>query len=390
MSDKQAARLMNSFPNAAGRAGRSMLRVGVVGCGYWGSKHVRVLSTVPEVAEVVAVDISQAELDRVARLHPQVVPARCLADVVDDLHAVVVATPPRTHGRVAAEALAAGCDVLVEKPLATSVAEAENLVRLADRHDRVLMSGHTFEYNPAVWKLRQLVRDGSLGEVYHIYTARLNLGLFHGDVNVVWDLVPHDISILNYVLGSRPSAVSAWAGALGHQPVEDVAYLRLHYSDIGLVAQVHVSWLDPCKVRRVTVVGSRKMAVYDDLADDERIKIFDKGMHHDVEQVGPASGGAAYRRGGIECPHIEMQEPLAIEDRAFVDAVLRRAPAPSDGRTGLVIVRVLEAATRSLALGRLVEVDYGPLVEPQLVEIPSAAVGLNGNGRPDSVEGGWR
>ena len=369
-----------------GGSTRRGVRVGVVGCGYWGSKHVRVLSTIPDVEEVVAIDRSVAELDRVTRLHPQAGRARSLSDVIDELDAVVVATPPRTHGRLAAEALMGGCDVLAEKPLATDSAEAEQLIRLADQHERVLMSGHTFEYNPAVWKLRELVQDGSLGDIYHVYTARLNLGLFHGDVNVVWDLAPHDISILNYVLGSRPTSVSAWAGSLGHQPVEDVAYVRLHYSEIGLVAQVHLSWLDPCKVRRVTVVGSRKMAVYDDLADDERVKIFDKGVECELDHSLSGSG-AAYRRGGIECPFIEMQEPLAIEDRAFVDAVLRRSPAPSDGRSGLVVVQVLEAATRSLQLGRPVGIDYSPLADSPLASFGAGVPGANGQQPPAAIDG---
>ncbi len=341
---------------ASSGGGGNGLRIGVVGCGYWGVKHVRVLSATPEVTEVVAIDRCSTVLDEVGRLHPQVRRAGDLRDVVGELDAAVVATPPRTHGSIATLAVNNGCDVLVEKPLATSAAEAEDLVRLAAARGRIVMSGHTFEYNPAVWKLREVVRNGSLGDIYHIYTARLNLGLFQGDVNVVWDLAPHDISILNYVLGSRPDMVSAWAGSLGHQLVEDVAYLRLHYSEIDLVAQVQLSWLDPCKVRRVTVVGSEKMAVYDDLADDERLKIFDKGVDTD-----PSRLKAAYRRGGIECPAIDYQEPLAVEARAFVDAILHRTQAPSDGRSGLAIVQVLEAATRSLRLGRPVAVTYSPL-----------------------------
>lgn len=377
------------YTENVGRSIRPGLRVGVVGCGYWGSKHIRVLSTVADVAQVVAIDRSGVALDRISGLHPQVTKAEALADVVADLDAVVVATPPRSHARLAAQALQADCDVLVEKPLATTAAAAENLIELADRHGKILMSGHTFEFNPAVWKLRELVQDGALGEVYHIYTARLNLGLFHGDVNVVWDLAPHDISILNYVLGSRPTVVSAWAGALGHQPVEDVAYLRLHYPN-GLVAQVHVSWLDPCKVRRVTVVGSRKMAVYDDLADDERVKIFDKGVNSDNDQPPSGWGAAAYRRGGIECPYVEMMEPLAIEDRAFVDAVRDRSPAPSDGPTGLVVVQVLEAATRSLLLGGPVEITYSPMVEPPLAAVQGGELRANGHRTDERVDGTWR
>ncbi len=361
---------------------RPGLRVGVLGCGYWGSKHVRVLSADPDVEQVVAIDRSTEVLDTVTAQHPYVAATDRLSEAVGELDAVVVATPPRTHAALASEALEAGCHVLVEKPLATSTIEAEALVRSADRNDRILMSGHTFEYNPAVWKLRELVQDGALGEVYHIYTARLNLGLFQGDVNVLWDLAPHDVSILNYVLGSRPSVVSAWAGTLGHQPVEDVAYLRLHYTEIGLVAQVHVSWLDPCKVRRVTVVGSRKMAVYDDLAEDERVKIFDKGLHADLEVDGSAAGPATYRRGGIECPYIESQEPLAVEDRTFVAAALAGSRVPSDGRTGLAVVQILEAATSSFHADRPVEITYSDLIEPPRA-FNGLAAATNGHGPGD-------
>lgn len=280
---------------------------------------------------------------------------------------------------------------MVEKPLATSVTEAEHLVELADRRGLILMSGHTFEYNPAVWKLREIIQRGDLGQVFHVNTARLNLGLYQGDVNVLWDLAPHDVSILNYILDSRPSSVSAWAGAHAHQLVEDVAYLRLHFDELGLVAQIHVSWLDPCKVRRVTVVGSRKMAVYDDLAEAERIKVFDKGVaagsvHHgagsaETDDVG--SRPAAYRQGGIECPFIDFEEPLAVENRSFVSSILCGTDPPSNGRSGLAVVRILDAAQRSLDSGRPVAIDYGMDVDgvryPVVAGRPAARV--NGSHR---------
>lgn len=337
--------------------------VGVLGCGYWGSKHLRVLSSTPGVGRVVAYDLDQDLLHELASRFVGVEPAQSVAHLLEVVDGVVVATPPCTHGSVALTAIEAGCHVLVEKPMATSIAEAEAVVDAAARRGLVLMSGHTFEYNPAVWKLRDLIRDGDLGRVLHVDTARLNLGLYRGDVNVLWDLVPHDISILNFLTSSRPNSVSAWAGAYAHDSVEDVAYLRLHYDQIGLVAQVHVSWLDPRKVRRVTVVGSQKMAIYDDLAEEERIKLFDKGValgsfpeHGDRPEVGrPAS----YRQGGIECPSIDFEEPLAVEARAFVDSIRRGVDPPSDGQSGLAIVRVLDAAERSLRLGRPVEVDVG-------------------------------
>lgn len=351
--------------------GRDRVTIGVVGCGYWGSKHIRVLPSIEGVGQVVAVDHDPRRLQALSDRYPCHRVARSLSEVVDELDAVVVATPPQTHALVARAALEAGCHALVEKPLATTVTEAECLVELADRQGLVLMSGHTFEYNPAVWKLRELIHQGDLGQVFHVNTARLNLGLYQGDVNVVWDLAPHDVSILNYILGSRPNSVSAWAGAHAHDQVEDVAYLRLHFDELGLVAQIHVSWLDPCKTRRVTVVGSRKMAVYDDLAEDERIKVFDKGVavdrvHHGVETAEADDIGsrpAAYRQGGIECPFIDFEEPLAVENRSFVRSILSGAEPPSSGRSGLIVVQILDAAQRSLVAGRPVAIDYSPVAE---------------------------
>ncbi len=351
------------------RSAPDSIIVAVVGCGYWGSKHVRVLHSLDGVSGVVAVDKDEHILGNLSAHHPSVRCVTSLTEVIDSVDAVIVATPPRTHGMVAKFALEAGCHVMVEKPMATSATEAESLVALADDNGLVLMSGHTFEYNPAVWKLREIIQRGDLGQVFHVNTARLNLGLFQGDVNVLWDLAPHDVSILNFILDSRPNRVSAWAGAHAHDQVEDVAYLRLHFDALGLVAQVHVSWLDPYKVRRVTVVGSRKMAVYDDLAEEERIKVFDKGVamtdvHHGA---GPADGGhrpAAYRQGGIECPFIDFHEPLAVEDEAFLSAALTGAAPPSDGRSGLAVVQILAAAEQSMQFGQPVDVAYSPLLDP--------------------------
>lgn len=370
--DRDTASRTRLLDESVGEPGEGEgITVGVIGCGYWGSKHVRVLPSIEGVGRVVAIDHNQRILDALSERYSCFRYSRSLSEVVDILDAVVVATPPRTHSRVARAALEAGCHVLVEKPLATSVTEAEELVELADRCGLVLMAGHTFEYNPAVWKLRELIQQGEVGQVFHVNTARLNLGLYQGDVNVLWDLAPHDVSILNYILDSRPSAVSAWAGAHAHRHVEDVAYLRLHFDELGLVAQVHVSWLDPCKVRRVTVVGSQKMAVYDDLAEDERIKVFDKGVAVDSVHHGAGSAEAddvglrptAYRQGGIECPYIDFEEPLMVEDRSFVRSIRCELEPPSSGRSGLAVVQILAAAERSLSTGRLVEIEYSALTD---------------------------
>ncbi len=344
------------------------INVAVVGCGYWGSKHIRVLHSSAGVGRIIAVDRDRELLTQLKNRYPAIDVGTDIDRALQGADAAIIATPPRTHGPMAQVALSAGCHTLVEKPLATTTAQAEALIRLADERQLILMSGHTFQYNPAVWKLRELVADGELGRVHHITTSRLNLGLCQGDVNVLWDLAPHDISILNYVLASQPTTVAAWAAAHAHHPVEDVAYLRLHYAHPSLSAQVQVSWLDPCKTRKVTVVGSRKMAVYDDVVADERVKVFDKGLAigsaQSHEQSTTVSGppAAEYRTGGVESPYIDQREPLLLEVEAFVASIQTGSPPSADGRSGLAVVQVLEAADRSIQIGQPVEVDYSPLL----------------------------
>jgi len=270
-----------------------------------------------------------------------------LESALSHVDAVVIAVPPAEHSRVALQALTAGKHVLVEKPMTTSTTTARRLIDVATPRGLTLMVGHTFEYNAAVWKLREVIESGELGEIYYIDTARLNLGMYQADVNVLWDLAPHDISIINYLLRKAPHSVHAWGARLADFCQEDVGYLRLSYGDRAVVAQIHVSWLDPCKVRRVTVVGSRKMAVYDDLADQERLRIFDRGVtastRDDVRNP-PMS----YRYGGISSPYIQIQEPLRVQDEHFVECVVSGRRPRTDGESGFAVVEVLEAAARSL------------------------------------------
>ncbi len=346
-------------------AGEPGLRVAVVGCGYWGSKHVRVLDATEGVAQVVLVDSSRDRLQKLARGFKNALGYADLESALSHVDAVVVATPPSTHVAVALQAIEAGKHVLVEKPLAPTTQGALQLVNAAAVAGVTLMVGHTFEYNPAVRKLRELVRGGELGELYYLDSARLNLGLYQNDVNVILDLAPHDISIFNYVLGRKPVAVQAWAARHAHHRFEDVAYLRLFYDDLfadqGLAASIHVSWLDPCKVRRVTVVGGSKMAIYDDVATEERIRVLDKGVH-----VAPHGGDnlsqppMSYRYGDIMVPFIPADEPLGVQDRHFIECVANGSTPLTDGENGLAVVEALEAAQLSRRLGRpvlLEEVD---------------------------------
>jgi predicted dehydrogenase len=349
------------------------LRVGVVGCGYWGAKHVRVLHNISEISQVIAIDQSQARLSSLKQAFPGLATYSRLESALDQLDALVIATPPTTHTTLALQALESGKSVLVEKPLSTNTEDARRIIQEANARSLVLTVGHTFEYNAAVWKLRDLVQEGELGRVYYLDSARLNLGLYQPDVNVIWDLGPHDVSIFNYVLGATPISVQAWGSRHGHHRLEDVAYLRLLYRDPDVTANIHVSWLDPAKVRRTTVVGSRKMAVYNDLASEERIRIFDKGVVAPEDAVNPQNMPMSYRYGEIRAPYLFFEEPLAVQDREFVNCVLTGDQPPTNGDNGLRVVQVLEAANLSLETGQPVLIDGlspQPISTAQLASIP--------------------
>ena len=324
----------------AGAADRQ--RVAVVGYGYWGSKHVRVLSSAPGV-DVTIVDGHPSRLDEASAHYPSARVASRLHEVLDDVDAVVVATPPSSHAVIAQQALMADKHVLVEKPLATSVEDAEILVRTAAERRLHLMVGHTFEYNAAVWKLRDLVRSGELGRILYVDTSRLSLGRYQSDVNVIWDLAPHDISIVSYILDEMPACTTVWAHSHINRQHADVAYLRLDFPRTQARAYVHVSWLTPQKVRQVTVVGERKMAVYDDLSDNERIRVYDIGV--DVLEIDDPTEAHAlpvsYRTGDIVSPYIAFHEPLMQQDQHFIDCIRTGSRPDTPGERGLEVVRVL-------------------------------------------------
>ncbi len=328
-------------------------RVAVVGYGYWGSKHVRVLSSTPGVA-VTVVDANSDRLDEAAAYYPEAGLARGLDDVQDEVDAVVIATPPGTHAELAYQALDAGKHVLVEKPLTTTVDDAEELVDLAATRGTHLMVGHTFEYNPAVWKLRELIRSGVLGRILYVDTARLSLGRYQTDVNVIWDLAPHDISIISYLMDEMPTPSAVWVDCNIDRQQADVARLRLDFREARTHAFVHVSWLHPNKVRQVTVVGEKMMAVYDDLSDNERIRLYDIGV--DAQGIDDPSSAHAvpvtYRTGDIISPYIPFQEPLLVQDQHFVSCIRNGARPRTPGERGRDIVRVLADAEAAAADSR--------------------------------------
>src|SRR5436305_4478317 len=282
------------------------LRFGIIGWGYWGPKIARNLDGIAHGAVTMVADMDEYRLASLKISQPWMkTTARAEEVFRSEVDGVVIATPVRTHYRLAKEALLSGKHVLVEKPLTDSITEAEELVALAQEQQRVLMVGHTFEYNPAVNELRKLVQSGELGKIYCIEAERVNLGLFRNDINVIWDLAPHDISILLYLLNKRPERIKVQAHAHVQSNIEDVAHLDLEFAN-GMNAHIHVSWLHPCKIRRVTVIGDARMVVYDDTNPAEMIKVYNKEAEVHADPV------VSYRHGEITIPHIDWIEPLHL------------------------------------------------------------------------------
>jgi predicted dehydrogenase len=341
-------------------------QVAVVGYGNWGSKHVRVFSSMPDV-KVTVVDSDPLRLASAKSSFPMIELDECLDRALETADCVVVATPPATHAPIAHAAIRAGCHVLVEKPLATSVVECEDLIDAARINGVHLMVGHTFEHDPSIWKLREIVRSGILGDIRYIDSARLNLGLYQDDVNVVWDLAPHDLSIINFILGELPTGVSAWGHSHANRKFEDVAHLKLRYADSDIYAYIHVSWLDPCKVRRITIVGSEKMAVYNDMATEGKIRIYDVGLEEESIYPEPVK----YRRGDIVAPAITWHEPLAEQAKQVLHSVRTGAAPKTDGHSGLAVARVLEAADRAMNAGTEVLLQPEPVVDITIDSIPA-------------------
>jgi predicted dehydrogenase len=332
----------------------------LIGYGYWGPNLARNLHQNKAARLAVICDSASDRLADAPRLYPGVQTAGDAAAVFNDpaIEAVVISTPVRTHYALARAALEHGKHVLVEKPIALSSAESSELIALANRSGRTLMVGHTFEYNSAVLKIKELIDKDEIGQVYYIYSNRVNLGRVQRDVNVLWSIAPHDISILLYLLGAMPLEVSARGATYLSEGIEDVVFATLVFPN-NVLAHIHASWLDPGKVRRMTVVGSRKMVVYDDVDSEAKIKIYDKGVYRKGD---PIYGEFQFRlhSGDIYIPKIDMSEPLQVECSHFLECVRSGQRPRSDGESGRRVVRVLEAAQESLAHGGLpVSVERG-------------------------------
>jgi predicted dehydrogenase len=329
-------------------AAASPLGVAVVGCGYWGPNLVRVFNGLEgvEVRAVVDVDRERAELvrRRFPALRAELDFGAVLADA--GVHAVSICTPVHTHFPLAAAALEAGKHVLVEKPLTHSVESARRLVELAEAKGLTLQVDHTFVYSPPVRKIRSIIDSGTLGDLLYVDSVRVNLGLFQSDVSVLWDLAPHDISIISHLLGRSPLWVSA-VGTAHYGQLESQAYVTLKY-DNSLIAHLHVNWLAPVKLRSTLIGGSKRMIVYDDLEPSEKIRVYDKGVTFNSGPERRAQALVDYRVGDMFAPYIDKVEPLEEVGRSFVEAIRSGTPPITDGRAGLLVVQVLEAAQESI------------------------------------------
>jgi predicted dehydrogenase len=324
--------------------------VGAVGCGYWGPNVIRNLAEIPGFELRYICDADPGQLRPVAARYPAAQATTRVEDLLDDagLDALYLATPVSTHYALTKLALQSGKHVLLEKPLATTVEQAEELARLAAKHNRTLMVGHTFVFSPPVRKVKELIDGGDIGPIYYIETTRVNLGLFQKDVSVLWDLGPHDLSILMYWLGEVPTAISARGRSFHGDTLEDVAFLTLEFPS-GIVAQIQISWLAPSKLRRTTVVGRQRMVVYDDVEPVEKVKIYDRGVDRQ-----PASFGEfqmTYRSGDILSPRLDTTEPLRLECEHFLECIRTGRESETGPRSAVDIVRVIQAAERSMHSG---------------------------------------
>ena len=342
----RAPRVDNVFDDVEVRP----LNCAVVGLGYWGPNLVRVLHELPGTSLVAVHDTRSEAMAKITDRYPRVRAVEWFEEILedDDIDAVAIATPVSTHHELAEAALESGKHVFVEKPLAASTEQAESLIDVANRQQRVLMPGHTFLYSPPVTLGRKLIRSGELGDIYFITTSRVNLGLHQRDASVVWDLGPHDFSILLYWLEELPVRISALSRGCIVPETPDVAFIDLEFAS-GTIAHVELSWLAPSKLRRTAIVGSRKMVVYDDTSS-EPIRIFDSGADlRDPETFGEFR--LTYRTGDIVSPRVEVAEPLQLELADFRDAIGTGIEPRSTMQLGLDVVRIIEAVDRSLQEG---------------------------------------
>ncbi len=330
-----------------------MVNVAVIGYGYWGPNLVRNFSRISSANLIACCDLAEENLQKIKQLYPSVKTTRDYAEILNDSNtdAVVIATSASTHYDLAKQALMYDKHVYVEKPLTLDSVTSSELVDLAEKKNKILMVGHLLEYHPAIRKVKSYVESGEMGEVYYLYSQRLNLGKVRRDENALWSLAPHDISVILYLLDMEPVEVTTRGESYLRDGIEDVVFCSLHFSN-SVMAHMQISWLDPHKIRKLTIVGSKKMVVFDDMESAEKIKIYDKGVEglggQDYKSYGE---DLTLRFGDIVIPSIKMEEPLRTECLHFIECIEEGKKPLSDGHDGLRVVKVLEAAQKSLKSG---------------------------------------
>jgi predicted dehydrogenase len=325
-----------------------MIRVGIIGYGYWGPNLVRNFNTAEGSQVHTVCDMNQQSLKKVRKSYPDLNTTTDSEALIKnpDIDVVAIATPVFTHYELAKKALEEGKNVFVEKPFTYTSAEAEELIELAEKKNLKIMVDHTFLYTGAVRKIKQLVEDNVLGDIFYYDSVRVNLGLFQHDINVVWDLAPHDISIMEYVIGEKPQAVVATGAEHFDRGLEDVAYLTIFFKK-NIIAHINVNWLSPVKVRTTLIGGQKKMLVWNDIEPDEKIKIYDKGVQVKTKE-GKYNLLVSYRSGDMWAPRVEQTEALKLMVEKFVDYISNGGRVINDGIAGMRVVKLLEASTKSL------------------------------------------
>lgn len=326
-----------------------MLNVGVIGIGYWGPNIVRNFAANKRTNVVSCSDLKQDRLDYIASIYPTIKTTTDYRELINNpqIDAVAICTPVFTHYEIAKKALEAGKHVMIEKPMTSTSAQAEELINLAEQKKLTILVDHTFLFTGAVRKIKQLVEGGDIGDLYYFDSVRVNLGLFQHDINVIWDLAPHDISIMDFVINQPAQAVTANGSDHVGNGLEDVAYLTVYYPD-NIIAHIHVNWLSPVKIRQTLIGGSRQMIVWDDNSPSEKIKIYDKGIEVIQTQDQIYNTLIQYRTGDMTCPKIEPIEALALEVNHFTDCIEQRQRPISDGYLGHRVVQILEASEKSI------------------------------------------
>ena len=330
------------------------MNVAVIGLGYWGPNLVRNLYEIRMCEKLYCCDVDSRKLERMKTRYPAIIVETDYRKLLQnkDVHAVIVATPVSSHFPLAYESLMAGKHVFVEKPFTPTSDMARQLIDIAEQKKLTLMVGHTFEFSPPVLKIKEIIDSGHLGAIYYISASRVNLGLHQKDVSVIWDLAPHDFSILFHWLDEQPSRISAMGRDYVQKNIPDVAFINMEFPS-GCIAHVQVSWLSPSKLRRTTIIGSDKMLVYDDTENTEKVKIYDKGVDYkDPETFGEYQ--LSYRAGDVVSPRLDNFEPLGKEMHHFVDCCLNGQTPKTDGRNALRVVKALEAAEKSMRNGSMV------------------------------------